>query len=347
MGTLLQKALGKVALLLYRVCALFLLYAVLASVLAYMSVMALYAFNTSWVAPVVLSPADDKSLSLTASLLTTQLTIESLTLDVKRQNDSVAEMRTHLATLMGLEPALEVAIARENKHNAGSGKKLARLEVQKRADNVRTRAGLNRLIELEAGTNGDLTAGLITKTEAAAQLTSINQAQAVYTDSEIGAVLLNDNVLQKSTIDTKALDVLDRKAALKSQIAQLEIAIGMAEAQSQADIGHIERLRSSTVPITQTPYYIVKAEGQKATFAFVPYDNKGGIGIGISVYDCYLKVILCREVGTIKQVFTSEEHGSHPIFRTDLRGFLVQLDLDNQESAKSKTLFVNRKPLLF
>jgi hypothetical protein len=60
-----------------------------------------------------------------------------------------------------------------------------------------------------------------------------------------------------------------------------------------------------------------------------------------------LKVILCREVGTIKQVFTSEEHGSHPIFRTDLRGFLVQLDLDNQESAKSKTLFVNRKPLLF
>jgi hypothetical protein len=60
-----------------------------------------------------------------------------------------------------------------------------------------------------------------------------------------------------------------------------------------------------------------------------------------------LKVLLCRNVGTIKHVFTSEEHGSHPIFRTDLRGFLVQLDLDNQEAAKSKTLFVNRKPLLF
>jgi hypothetical protein len=339
MGTILQKALGKAALLLYRVFALFLLYAVLAGVVAYIGVMGLYAVNTSWIAPVVLSPADDKSLSLTASLMTTQSTIETLALDVRRQNDSVAEMRNHLSTLVGLEPRLEAAIARENRYNA--------LEVQKRADNHRTRAGLDNLSDLRAATNGELAAGLITKTEAAAQLTSINQAQTVYTDNQIGLVLLKDNIFQKSTNDTRALDVLDRKAALKSQIAQLDIAIVLAEAQSQTEQGHIERLRSSIVPITQTPYYIVKAEGQKANFAFVPYDNKRGIAIGVSIYDCYLKVLLCREVGTVKQVFASEEHGSHPIFRTDLRGFLVQLDLDNQESAKSKTLFVNRRPLLF
>jgi hypothetical protein len=283
---------------------------------------------------------------LTASLLTTQSAIETLTLDVKRQNDSVAEMKSHLATLVGLAPELEVAIERENRYNAVAGQELATLGEQKRADNVRTRAGLNRLMELEANTNGELAAGLITKTEAAAQLTSINQAQTVYTDSQIGAALLKDNIFQKITVDTRALDVLDRKAALKSQIAQLDIAIVLAEAQSQTESGHIERLRSSIVPMTQTPYYIVKAEGKGATFAFVPYDNKDGIAIGSSVYDCYLKVLLCREVGTIKQVFTSEEHGSHPILRTDLRGFLVQLELDNKESAKSKTLFVNRKPLL-
>jgi hypothetical protein len=98
--------------------------------------------------------------------------------------------------------------------------------------------------------------------------------------------------------------------------------------------------------MTQTPYYIVKSEGKTATFAFVPYDNKGAIATGVSVYDCYLKVLGCRAVGTVKQVFTAEEHAAHPIFRTDMRGFLVQLDLDDQESAKSKTLFVNRKPLL-
>jgi hypothetical protein len=283
---------------------------------------------------------------LTGSLLTAQITMETLALDVNRQNDSIAEMKNHLATLLDLEPALEVAIKQENKHNIVAGRELATLEVQKRADNARTREGLDRLMELEASTKGELTAGLITKTEAAAQLTAINQAQTVYTDSQIGVTLLRDNIFQKSTSDTRALDVLDKKAALQSQIAQLDIAIGLAEAQSHTESDHIEQLRSSIVPMTQTPYYIVKAEGKKATFAFVPYDNKAGIMIGASVYDCYLKVLLCRQVGTIKQVFTSEEHGSHPIFRTDLRGFFVQLDLDNQESAKSKTLFINRKPLL-
>jgi hypothetical protein len=57
-------------------------------------------------------------------------------------------------------------------------------------------------------------------------------------------------------------------------------------------------------------------------------------------------MLACREVGRVKKVFTGEQHGTHPIFRTDLRGFLIQLDLQNPESAKSKVLFLNRKTLL-
>jgi hypothetical protein len=344
---MLHNVLRKAVLFLYRACAIFLLYAVLIGVLAYVCVMGLYAINTSWIAPVVLSPTDDKSLNLTEWLLATQNTIENLTLDVKHQNDSVAEMQNHRATLLGLEPQLEVAIEREGKHNVVAGGELAKLEQQKRADNVRTRVVLKQLTGLEADTNRELAAGLITKKDAAAELASVNEARTGYTDSQIGVVLLMDNILQKNTIDTKALDVLDKEAALKSQIAQLDIALVMAEKQSQTESAYIERLRSAIVAVTRTPYYIVKAEGKATTFAFVPYDNKGGITIGASVYDCYLKVLGCRAVGTVKQVFTAEEHAAHPIFRTDMRGFLVQLDLQNQESARSQTLFVNHKPLLF
>lgn len=342
---MLGNVLRKSVLFLYRVCAIFLLYAVLAGVLAYVCIMGLFAVNTSWIAPVVLSPSDDKSLNLTEWLLTTQSTIENLTLDVKRQNASVAEMRKHRATLVALEPELEVAIRRESKHNVIAGHELAKLEQQKQEDNGRMRVVLSQLAEFGANTNKELAAGLITKKDAAAQLASVNQAQIGYTDSQIGAVLLGDNILQKSTIDTKALDVLDKKAALQSQIAQLDIAIASAERQSQTESENIERLKTAIVTMTQTPYYIVKSEG-KSTFAFVPYDNKRAIAAGAPVYDCYLKVVGCRAVGRIKQVFTTEEHAAHPMFRTDMRGFLVQLDLENQESAKSKTLFVNRKPLL-
>jgi len=343
---MLQNALRKCVLFLYRVCAIFLLYAVLAGVLGYVGIMGLYAVNTSWIAPVVLSPSDDKSLNLTEWLLTTQSTIENLTLDVKRENDSVAEMKRHQATLLALEPELELAMQRESKNNAVAGPELASLGQRKHADNVRMRAVLGQLADFEADTNKELAAGLITKKDATSQLAAVNQVQIGYTDSQIGEVLLKDNILQKNTIDTKALDVLDKKAALQSQIAQLDIAIAVAEKQSQTESANIERLKTAVATVTQTPYYIVKSGAKTSTFAFVPYDNKGAITTGVLVYDCYFKVLGCRAVGTIKQVFAAEEHAAHPIFRTDMRGFLVQLDLDNQESAKSKTLFVNRKPLL-
>jgi hypothetical protein len=330
----------------YRVCALFLLYAVLTGVVAFVGVMGFYAVSNSWISPVVLSPSDDKSLTLTEWLLNTQGSIENLAVDVRRQNENAAEMRSHRAALLALEPELAVAIAREAKHNVVTGKQLSKLEDRKHDDNVRTRALLDQLAEYERTTGKELDAGLITKKDATAQLASISQVHNSYTDNEIGSVLLRENILQKSNTDTKALDVLDKLASLKSQIAQLDIEISVAEKQAQSESANMERMKTAVLGMTQTPYYIVRSEGKTATFAFVPYDNKAGVAIGDSVFDCYLQVVGCRTVGTVKKVFTGEEHTAHPIFRTDVRGFLVQLDLENQESARSKTLFVNHKPLL-
>jgi hypothetical protein len=49
----------------------------------------------------------------------------------------------------------------------------------------------------------------------------------------------------------------------------------------------------------------------------------------------------------VKQIFTGEEVAIHPIFKTTIRGFLIQMNLDHPDSAKSKTVFLGRKPLLF
>ncbi len=82
-------------------------------------------------------------------------------------------------------------------------------------------------------------------------------------------------------------------------------------------------------------------------FAFVPYDNRANAVGGSAVYDCYLNMILCRKVGTVKQIFPGEEQAIHPIFKPQIRGFLIQMNLDHAESAKSKTVFLGRKPVLF
>jgi hypothetical protein len=82
-------------------------------------------------------------------------------------------------------------------------------------------------------------------------------------------------------------------------------------------------------------------------FAFVPYDNQANALAGAPIYDCYLNMVACRKVGTVKQIFTGEEQATHPIFKTQIRGFLIQMNLDHAESAKSKTVFLGGKPVLF
>jgi hypothetical protein len=159
--------------------------------------------------------------------------------------------------------------------------------------------------------------------------------------------MLKDAILEKTTTHTKSLDVLDKQAELTSEIAQLDIAINIAEKQVREESQQIDRLREAIATAKQTPYYLSTSGGNQVYFAFVPYDNQSRIAVGSPVYDCYLNMVACRKVGTVKTVFPGEEHAIHPIFRTDIRGFMIQMQLDSPDSARSKTVFLNHKPLLF
>lgn len=344
---ILQMLAYKWVVALYRVFAIITLYAVLLGVLGYGFIMGFYAINTSWAAPVILSPSDDKSLDFTQKLVTSKQSLEDLKVDVNRLQGSVTEMTQHRASLLALEPELRAAIAREKTHNRATGPQLSQLDQQKQTDNAKTQAVMVQVKQVEANIDKDLAAGLITKGDAATQRVALNQAQTAFTDSKISEVLLTDSVLEKNTTDTKSLDVLDKQAELKSEIAQLDIALNVAQKQIQEESQQIDRLKTAIATAKQTPYYLSVSGGSKVYFAFVPYDNRNSVTVGAPVYDCYLNMVACRKVGTVKQIFTGEEHAIHPIFRSDMRGYMIQMELDHPESAKSKTVFLNRKPLLF
>jgi hypothetical protein len=346
-ASVIQPMLYKSVVTTYRIFAILTLYAVLAGVLAYGFVMGFYAVDTSWAAPVILSPTDDKSLDFTEKLVTSRQTLEDLNVDKKRLESGIEEMNRHRAALLALEPELHAAITRGKKHNQAAGPQLLELDKQKQADNLKTQAVMAQVREVEAAIDKDLAAGLITKGDAATQRAALNQAQSSYTDSKINEVLLSDNVLEKNTTDTKSLDVLDKQAELVSEIAQLDIAISVAQKQVHEESQQIDRLKQALATAKQTPYYLIVSGASTVNFAFVPYDNQSHASPGTAVYDCYLNMVACRKVGTVKQIFSGEEHATHPIFKTDIRGFLVQMQLDHPESAKSKTVFLNRKPLFF
>jgi hypothetical protein len=345
--SVIQPMLYKSVVTIYRIFAILTLYVVLGGVLAYGFVMGFYALNTSWAAPVILSPTDDKSLSFSEKLVTSRQSLEELNVDKKRLEEGVDEMNKHKTALLALEPELQAAIIREKKHNQATGPQLLELDKQKQTDNLKTQLVMAQVKEVEAAIDKDLAAGLITKGDAAAQRAALNQAQSSYTDSKIGEVLLTDSVLEKTTTATKSLDVLDKQAELISQIAQLDIAIGVAQKQLHEETQQIDRLKLALTTAKQTPYYLTVSGDSTVYFAFVPYDNQRNVSSGTAVYDCFLNMVVCKKVGTVKQVFAGEEHATHPIFKTDIRGFLVQMQLDHPESAKSKTVFLNRKPLFF
>jgi hypothetical protein len=343
----LQSLHYKLVLMLYRVFAITVLYLVLIGILAYAWVMGFYAVNSSWAAPVILSAADEKSLDFREKLVTSQQTIEDLKVDTNKLNSGVAEMKKHRAALLALEPQLQTAIAREQTHNLTAGPELATLDRQKLADNQKTQTVLAQLNQVESNINKDLASGLITQGDAATQLAALNQAKGAYTDSKIAEVLLTDSVLDKTTTGTSSLNVLVKQAELRSEVAQLDVAINVAEKQLQEESRQIDRLREAIGTAKQNPYYLNAAGGQTLYFAFVPYDNQAHAVAGSSVYDCYLNMIACRKVGTVKQIFPGEEQAIHPIFKTQIRGFLIQMNLDHADSAKSKTVFLGSKPVLF
>ena len=342
-----QSLAHRSVLTLYRIFAIVVLYAVLAGILSYAFIMGFYAVNTTWAAPVILSASDEKSLNFLEKFVTSRQTIEDLKVDVTRQQSELAEMTKHRGSLLALDPELERAIQRERGHDKQTGPQLTALEAQKQADNAKTQHILTELQQIEAQINKDLAAGLITKGDAATQLAALNQAQDAYTDSRISEVLLTDSILDKTTTGTKSLDVLEKQAELRSEIAQIDVAINIADKQLEEDNRQVERLRDAIATAKQSPYYLNANGNKRLYFGFVPYDNQSNATVGTPVYDCYLDMILCRKVGAVKQIFLGEEQITHPIFKTQVRGLTIQMDLSHPNSAKSKTVFLGHKPLLF
>lgn len=65
----------------------------------------------------------------------------------------------------------------------------------------------------------------------------------------------------------------------------------------------------------QTPYYLSVSGTSSLHFAFVPYRNQSNVSVGTGVYDCYLNMVACNKVGTVKQISAGEEHASRAINR--------------------------------
>lgn len=330
----------------YRKVGLVLMSSFLIGVIAFIFVEGLYVTNSDWVVPITVSPSNDKILDLTAKIISSEQTLESTQLDADRLEQSLDLMRPQRKQLQLLKNKISMARQSLSLLNQASESSLNQLSERKISDNLDASAIDTSISELKSQAKRDLVKGLITKADYITILTSSQQFHNNATDGEISSVLLMDNVLEKSGAGIKFLDAMSREADLTGQIYQLDIAIQTGSDQLQTDKLQVVRLKKAIRTAKESPYFLV-TQGNTTNFAFVPYDNTKNAKVGTKIFDCYLNLIVCRQVGVIKHMFTDEERGSHPIFHTDMRGNLAELELTNSSSFKSRTLFVHRKPLFF
>jgi hypothetical protein len=340
-----MSSLTRFILFAYRSIALFALYAVLVGVLGYVGLLGFYAVNTTWIAPTTVHPTDENSLGVIDRLVTSQNSISALSMDREKQQLGMADLEARRRTFVALQAVLSRAIHQTTDNEMMIGQDLETLGEQKQADNARTDAMVQEQSGLDTEIRRDLAAGLITKSQAIQEESQLNDARNGLTDGKIAEVALRGSVLEKTTPGAPTIEAEAKRVDLQTQIATLDTQIVLAHQQIDSDDADIARIQDAIGRAKDTPYFLSTLGNVRIDLAFVPFDNEKPIAVGAPVYDCYLSFLVCRYAGSIRQVFPNEEKLQNPIFRTDMRGFLVQLDLRRPEASRSRTLFVGGRPL--
>jgi hypothetical protein len=168
------------------------------------------------------------------------------------------------------------------------------------------------------------------------------KAATVQLDEAVERLQHGAQTLQGGNSSLQAMMAVTQQAQLQSVFTQMKIQLKTATATASAlkkSIAESERV----IQLAQiSPFY--QATRKTVNVLFVPYDNLSRAEVGAAVYDCYLQIFACYQVGTIKQVFDAEQYSRHPLFRTEIKGQYVEVDID-RDSAKSAVVFIGRKPL--
>jgi hypothetical protein len=331
----------------YRIASVITWYSLLMFLAGYFALLSFYTLNKSWVAPVLISPSNDKILSLTSQIVASEQTLASLRLSSRTLAASNAEMLQRKVVLLGVNEQFEAAINRQMSDNVVSGKELNRLADQKHSDVVATQTMLLDIDKNTADIQHNLKAGLITRSEAMAQQTTAAQFRNAFTDAEVGEVVLRDNAKQKLNTDVAAVDTITKGVELKSELAQIELTVKANQDTIVNNNIQIQKIEQAISTTRDNPYFVAAQSSKPVAMAFMSFDNQDNVRTDADVYNCYLSFVICRKVGKVVRIFSEEERASNPILKTDMRGTFVQLELSDRESVKSKTLFVGHRPLLF
>jgi hypothetical protein len=346
------KSFQGLALTVYRMIAFCVLSSIIIGVLGYISFLLFYLNSSTWASPVVLSPSQEKVISFhtLVSGIETQLGKDKI--DLETATATAADSIAQLARMKFLLSRATSALGAEAKQLSANSIQLDSLVADKKNDVRQSAELITNIKAMLKQIDDELAAKLITIDQATQRRVTLQSALNAATDSRALGVQLEvqsqqlkggANTLSGGASNTAAISSVRQAAELRAMVSQLQIqattassTIVMLKVRIAADEQALSTAKNS-------PYY--KSLQGPIAVAFVPYANLSAAVAGQPVFSCFAHVVFCSKVGIISSVFDAEEYARHPMFKTDLRGKFIGVELDDPAAVESKVLFIGSKPL--
>ncbi|HEY8143418.1 MAG TPA: hypothetical protein VIG06_12135, partial [Kofleriaceae bacterium] len=337
----------------YRGLGFVILTIIVVVLVGYIATSVFYMVSDSWIEPMVVSPTDERVLTLKSQLaeksnLRDQVALELQHTErfiasqqefqaefVKAVKADLAERKTTLRRLKSLASGYAGERSRIRKSNR---------EFAKQSKSQMHKEYAARLIDRSEYLQGAFQLGQIaTSSLSLAERQVEFETRASEIDGEARA--LEAMLSQKAAGDEGSLsyEVLKVKQEYDSSRLETQKAIESRAALKES----LARYDAILITIKRSPY--LRAADHSANVAFVPYSNLDDVKVGSSVYACALEMIICHEVGSVRELLPGEVTYKHPFREKDLRGQMVDLDLDDDErdAVAKSVLFVGGRPMLF
>jgi hypothetical protein len=350
----------------YKVVGFGVLLAILAGLGAYLLVQGFFLVSEAWVAPMVVSPSDQRVLQLAAKLAEEAVVRDRVAAERRDLAVRLGETERIIAAERRFQERFRTALRSERRARAAE---LALLE-QLRPEHDRAREeieGSNRAYAGLARVRGEaLRSASLLDQEAWLslnhQLAEMSRTNLTVTreraqlDERIGTVRREVGglaaaealALQRPDLPPTSPRVLD----LEQDIVRSRLSLARAEAQKKAleeslaaaNEG-LQRLEELVESIRASPF--LRAARDEMMVGFVPYENADAAAEHTPLYRCALGFVVCRKVGAVRATLPGETTMRHPVRNRDLRGLLVEIALDDTRWAREGVLFLRRPPLLF
>ena len=139
-------------------------------------------------------------------------------------------------------------------------------------------------------------------------------------------------------MNKQAVDALAARSVAKSKLA--------TALESETTLSQSIAVLRQQLAATQSTA-LARAIDKRVDVLFVPYGNEQMFLEGSPLYTCHATIFFCSLAGHAGAVLPGEVVGVHPFFGKNIRGFFVEVQLENKDAAMREIIHGYRKPFFF